>query len=317
MSITDTDNSEPILPAMTQTTLPPSGVISPMISATILADSVSPEGVRLTTLELIYPRMILAELNTHRVFSKNSASSRAIPTKRMIKNIRANPAVPASWRMNQAGMQGYEEAKDETIRKGQAIWLEAMEDAICHAERLDELGLHKQIVNRLTEPFVHMKTVLTGVYFDNFDGLRRHHMADPTIEALAWAVYHAREASDPVELQPGEWHLPYITDYDRERLTIDGLLKVSAARCARTSYNNMEGKVSSIEEDIALHDRLLVEQPIHASPAEHQGTPDVVDYIEAYGDYPVYKNPHLHGNIHGWVQYRKTLANENLDMLVV
>lgn len=309
---------ELILPAMTHTTLlqDEQQIISPLISATILADSISPQGVRMTTLELIYPRMILAELNTHRVFSKNSASSRAIPTKRMIKNIRANPAVPASWRLNQAGMQGYEVASDAVILAGQAIWLQAMEDAIRHAEALDELGLHKQIVNRLTEPFVHMKTVLTGTYFENFDGLRRHHMADPTIEALAWAVYNARNESTPVELQPNEWHLPYITDLDRERLTIDGLLKVSAARCARTSYNNMEGKVSTIDEDIALHDRLLVEQPIHASPAEHQGTPDTVDHYEAYGDYPVYSNPHLHGNLGGWVQYRKTLDNENMDKVV-
>lgn len=327
--------SDPILPAMTHTTLlQDPKIISPLISATILADSISPQGVRMTTLELIYPRMILAELNTHRVFSKNSASSRAIPTKRMIKNIRANPAVPASWRLNQAGMQGYEVAPADIIQQGQAIWLDAMEDAIRHAERLDALGLHKQIVNRLTEPFVHMKTVLTGVYFENFDGLRRHHMADPTIEALAWAVYNARQASTPTLLRPGEWHLPYITDADdealyaiaaeqahrpelAEQITLDYARKVSAARCARTSYNNMEGKTSTLEEDIALHDRLLVDQPIHASPAEHQGTPDEVTGFDAYGDFPIYKNPELHGNLHGWVQYRKTLANENMDRIVV
>ena len=319
---------------MTQTTFPTPGVISPMISATILADSLSPQGVRLTTLELIYPRMILAELNTHRVFSKNSASSRAIPTKRMIKNIRANPAVPASWRMNEGGMQGYTVADPAVQLAGQAIWLEAMEDAIRHAERLDELKLHKQIVNRLTEPFVHMKTVLTGVYFDNFDGLRRHHMADPTIEALAWAVYNARQDSTPKELTPGDWHLPYISEEDdaalydlaatqahcpelAEQICLDYCRKVSAARCARTSYNNMEGKVSNLEEDIKLHDRLLVDQPIHASPAEHQATPDEVTGFDAYGDFPIYKNPQLHGNLHGWVQYRKTLANENMDRIVV
>lgn len=303
-------------------------LISPLISATMLADSISREGVRLCTLELVYPRMILAEFNTHRVLSKNSASSRAIPTKRMIQMIMDNPAVPASWRMNQAGMQGYEVASEEVARQAQYIWLEAMIDAIHHAEALDKLGLHKQIVNRLTEPFAHMKTVVTGVYWDNFLGLRDHHMADPTIEALAKAVRAARDGSTPKLLQPGEWHLPYITDSDQEaimaiaaeahyhedtinQVAIDLCRKVSAARCARTSYNNMAGKRSSIEEDIALHDRLLVDQPIHASPAEHQATPDA--RVNKRG---MWMNPERHGNLPGWIQYRKTLENENMDILV-
>lgn len=289
-------------------------LISPLISATVLADSVSPEGVRLTSFELVYPRNILAELNTHRVFSKNSASSRAIPTKRMIRMIRDNPAVPYSWRMNQAGMQGYEVASLDVASQGQAIWLEAMEDAIRHAERLDALGLHKQIVNRLTEPFVHMKTVLTGVYFENFFGLRAHHMADPTIEALAKATKASRAASTPKLLRPGEWHLPYVTE--EEAATLGNILarKVSAARCARTSYNNMAGKRSSIDEDIALHDRLLVDQPIHASPAEHQATPDFK--VEGFGGIREWNEPELHGNLSGFIQYRKLLPNENMDTLV-
>lgn len=291
-------------------------LIAPMITATVLADSVSNEGVRLTTFELVYPRMILAELNTHRVFSKNSASSRAIPIKRMIQMIRDNPAVPASWRMHESGMQGYTVADLEIALAGQAIWLEAMEDAIRHAERLDKLGLHKQIVNRLTEPFAHMKTVLTGVYFENFFGLRDHHMADPTIDALAKAMRPAMLASTPKLLQPGEWHLPYVTEEERGTHEGNTLLKVSAARCARTSYNNMGGKRSSVDEDVALHDRLLVDQPIHASPAEHQATPDIQIGQDSYSDAVIWEQPYLHGNLGGWVQYRKTLAHENMDILV-
>lgn len=285
-------------------------LISPLISAVILADSISPEGVRLTTFELVYPRMILAELNTHRVFSKNSASSRAIPIKRMIQMIRDNPAVPASWRMNQTGMQGYEHAPLDIALEGQRIWLEAMEYAIRHSEKLEALGLHKQIANRLTEPFVHMKTVLTGVYFDNFFGLRDHHMADPTIEALAKAMKEARDASTPLLLQPGEWHLPYITDEERAVQDDVTLLKVSAARCARTSYNSMNGKRSTVEEDVDLHKRLLVDQPIHASPAEHQATPDLKTLSGKW------RSPRHHGNLAGWRQYRKFLANENIDRAV-
>lgn len=284
-------------------------LLSPLISAKVLADSITAEGVRLTTMELVYPRIILAELNTHRVFSKNSASSRAIPWKRMKQMLRDNPALPASWRMNQAGMQGYEIADHAVAQNAQNIWLSAMESAIQHADELDKLGLHKQIVNRLVEPFCHMKTVMTGVYWENFNVLRNHHMADPTIAALAEAVHTAREASTPKLLKKGEWHLPYITAKDKADDVME-LVKVSAARCARTSYNNMEGKRSSFEEDVQLHDRLLVDQPIHASPAEHQATPDE--------KYPcgTWANPHRHGNVAGWVQYRKMLANENMDSLV-
>lgn len=300
--------TEQILPAMTQTTLlqDTPGLISPLISATILADSLSPQGVRLTTLELVYPRIILAELNTHRVFSKNSASSRAIPTKRMLAAIRKNPAVPASWRMNEAGMQGYTVADETTALAGQAIWLAAMEDAIRHAEALDALKLHKSIPNRLTEPFVHMKTVLTGVYFDNFDGLRRHHMADPTIEALAWAIYNAREESTPKELQPNEWHLPYITELDKEALTIADQCAVSAARCARTSYNNVDGTVSDYKKDLELFKRLAGAEPPHMSPQEHQATPD--SFTEGQ-----WGNPVSHGNLYGWQQFRRLLPNGNGD----
>lgn len=281
-------------------------ILSPLISATILADSLSPAGVRLTTMELVYPRFIHSELMTHRVFSRNASSSRAIPTKRAIKMIRDNPAVPASWRLDQRGMQGYEVASPEITALAQEVWLEAMESAIRHAEAMDALGIHKQVVNRITEPFSHIKVVLTSVYWENWDGLRRHHAADPTICALAEAIHEARTNSTPQLLQPGEWHLPYIS---REELAIHGVnlcRKISTARCARVSYNNHDGTKTTPDADLKLHDMLLVDQPVHASPAEHQATPDTKD---VHG----YWQPHLHGNLTGWVQYRKTLPNENMD----
>lgn len=283
--------------------------LSPLISAVVLADSISAEGVRLTTMELVYPRFIHSEFLTHRVFSKNAASSRAIPWKRMKQMLRDDPAVPVSWRMNQAGMQGFEIANETITAEAQMIWLSAMESAIAHAEKLDALGLHKQNVNRLVEPFAHMKTVITGVYWGNFYGLRDHEMADPTIEALAKAIRVARDASTPKLLGWGEWHLPYVTAAEL-RVYGDLAIKISAARCARTSYNNMNGKRSTQEEDIALHDRLLVDQPIHASPAEHQATPD----RKVNGEW---QNPHRWGNLAGWQQYRKFLKNENIDQLIV
>lgn len=289
-------------------------ILSPLISATILADSISPEGVRLTTMELVYPRFVHSELMTHRVFSRNASSSRAIPTKRAIQMIRNNPAVPASWRMNQPGMQGYEVAPLAVALAAQEIWLEAMEAAIVYAERMDALKVHKQVVNRITEPFAHIKVVLTSVYWENWDGLRNHHAADPTIKVLAEAVLAARAASTPKLLLPGEWHLPYVTAAELEQHGIEVARKISVARCARVSYNNHDGTKTDLVKDIELHDMLLVEQPIHASPAEHQATPDK-RYQATLESKPFWCQAHLHGNLTGWVQYRKTLPNENMDQL--
>lgn len=283
-------------------------ILSPLIKATILADSISEAGVRLTTMELVYPRFIHSELMTHRVFSRNASSSRAIPTKRAIKMIRENPAVPASWRMNQAGMQGYEVASEETTRSAQEVWLAAMEDAIRHAEAMDALGIHKQVVNRITEPYAHIKVVVTSVYWDNWFGLRDHPAADPTIAALAAAMRQAYDASEPKLLRRDEWHLPYITEQELAIHGVNLCKKISAARCARTSYNNHDGSKTTVQGDVDLHDRLLVDQPIHASPAEHQATPDF--RVNARG---MWMNSDKHGNLHGWIQYRKLLANENMD----
>lgn len=287
-------------------------ILSPLIKATILADSVSPTGVRLTTMELVYPRFVHSELMTHRVFSRNASSSRAIPTKRAIQMIRDNPAVPASWRMNEPGMQGHTFAEEATVKAAQAIWLEAMENAIKSAEAMDALGIHKQVVNRLTEPFAHIKVVVTSVWWDNWFGLRDHKAADPTIAALAAEMRMAYDTSLPKLLDYGEWHLPYITP---QELAINGInlcKKISAARCARVSYNNHDGTKTKVDADIKLHDMLLVDQPIHASPAEHQATPDTPNTLFG-GMGGKWANPKLHGNLTGWVQYRKTLPNENLD----
>ncbi len=286
-------------------------ILSPLIQATILADSISEAGVRLTTMELVYPRFIHSELMTHRVFSRNASSSRAIPTKRAIKMIRENPAVPASWRMNQAGMQGYEVASEETTLSAQEVWLAAMEDAIRHAEAMDALGIHKQVVNRITEPFSHIKVVVTSVYWDNWFGLRDHPAADPTIAALAAAMRQAYDASEPKLLRRDEWHLPYITEQELAIHGVNLCKKISAARCARTSYNNHDGSKTTVQGDVDLHDRLLVDQPIHASPAEHQATPDF--RVNARG---MWMNPDKHGNLHGWQQYRKFLDSENIDTVI-
>ena len=263
-----------------------------MISAKVIADSIHSEtGTRITTFELVYPRFIHSEFMTHRIFNRNASSSRAIPTTKLIEQVRSNPVFPSHWGKNQKGMQAAEELSEDARMDAILVWTKASESAAIYAEQLRRGQVHKQIVNRILEPFTHIRVVVTSTSWVNFYGLRDHKDAQPEIRELAQAMKKAHEESQPTKLQWGEWHLPYITPADSvvaydtckyQRVTRDELnskeiygilLKVSAARCARASYNNFEGKPSTLEEDLALFRKLVEDQPIHASPTEHQATP--------------------------------------------
>jgi hypothetical protein len=296
------------------------------IAAAILADSISPAGVRLTTFQLRYPRMIHSEFMTHRLFSRNASSSRAIPVAKMIADLRQDPAMPVFWGSNKPGMQAGEELTGVDLDLAQSAWLMGMEDAIAWVEKMVAAGLHKQIANRMLEPWAHINVVCTATDWANFYELRRHKDAQPEMRALAEAMYVEHEKSIPRLLQPGEWHLPYIDDHDHDEVgdllvpeAHDRLIKVSVARCARVSYLTFEGKTSTFEEDLQLYERLLGAQPLHASPAEHQATPDTQSSVEliyaGHGNVlenpsQDFDNPHQHGNLRGWRQYRKMLPGE-------
>lgn len=275
------------------------------ITAKIIADSVSSvSGKRITTFELQYPRFIHAEFMTHRMISKNSASSRAIPVKVMLENILANPAMPSHWGKNQTGMQANEELDWQTQDGAKEHWRMAMLNAVHSAESLSLIGAHKQIANRLTEPFQMMKVVATATEWDNFFWLRKHRDAQPEIRILAEKMWEAREKSNSQELRPGMWHTPYVSnlevmdgDYverleyyigdlasgeDFQVLSLEDALKVSASMCAQVSYRKAD---DSLEKAIAVYDRLVTSTPVHASPLEHQATPlpytDPADILKA------------------------------------
>jgi thymidylate synthase ThyX len=280
------------------------------ITARAIADSFSLfGGSRLTTFELRYPRFIHSEVMTHRVFSRNASSSRAIPVKKLIEDVMNDPAMPIHWGKNQKGMQAEEELSPQDIEKAKNRWLAARDQAVEAARELDAIGAHKQIVNRILEPFSHITVTVTATQWSNFFALRCHPDAQPEIQALGDAVWKAREESEPALLDTGQWHLPYITRAEIDNLSIktNDLIKMSVARCARTSYLTHDKKEPSIEQDLALYDRLVGSEPLHASPAEHQATPDMMD---SNGQW---RNRELHGNLVGWIQYRKTLPNENQD----
>ena len=180
------------------------------ITAKVVCDSINEQGVRLTTFEIEYPRFILAELNTHRQLSKNSSSSRAIPIKKMLSQIEDNMAVPVYWGKAKSGMQADEEVSKIDEVKSVLAWERSFNYSKERVKDMNDIGLHKQVPNRLIEPFQMMKTVITGTDFDNFFNLRLHPDSQPEICMLAYKMYKAMEESDPYELKVGEWHLPYV-----------------------------------------------------------------------------------------------------------
>jgi len=237
------------------------------ITAKIIADSITEDGNRLTTMQLMYPRFIHAEFMTHRVFSRNASSSRAIPIAKMIENIRRDPAMPIHWGKNQPGMQADEEIGEYEKYVSVNIWRQAMDNACVLAEELAKLGAHKQIANRLLEPFQHIHVVVTATEWDNFFALRDHPMAQPEFQELAGQIHELYKTNTPKFVAFGDWHLPYTQESDG---AVPGRIIKSAASCARVSYMNHEGKESRWEEDVKLYERLTTADPPHMSPVEHQ-----------------------------------------------
>lgn len=275
------------------------------IEAKIIEDSISPTRARLTTFQLRYPRFIHAELMTHRLFSRNASSSRAIPAKRLLDDIEFEPAMPVHWGKNQKGMQARQEMDDFQTKACQELWLEARDGVLAIARALESMGLHKQVVNRLTEPWAHISVVCTATEFDNFFTLRCHPDAQPEIRVLAEQMRDLYYSNTPRRLNVSQWHLPYIHDEERfapgnygkrgELKNEGNLVRASVARCARVSYLTHDKKKPDLDLDVALYERLFSSK--HLSPFEHIATPNTDPSIWS-------------GNFKGWVQYRKMLKGE-------
>ena len=284
------------------------------ISAQVIEDSISEDGVRLTSLQLRFPRFILAELNTHRQISKNARSTRAVPTLKLIDEVRLTPFIPVKWLKNKPGMQATEPMSPEDAVKAEAIWRQAAASAADYAEALFALGLHKQWAGRVLEPFMWVDSLVSSTHWANFEALRAHPDAQPEIELLAEAIIEARANSKPVLLKQGQWHLPYCTFGEKVRAEDTGdyseALKLSTARCARVSYMPFDGN-ASVDKEIERYFNLVGSTPIHTSPAEHQATPDkrrIVAGSVLFGR-KEWESPELHGNFFGWKQHRKTIPN--------
>jgi len=243
------------------------------------------------------------------------------------------PFIPWHWGKNQKGMQASEECNelivpqhwigDGGLTREQA-WLQARDGAVDMAEGFMQAGYHKQIPNRLLEPFSWIDTLVTSTDWDNFLWLREHGDAEPHLQDLAALVHQAIEAAEIQKLEPGEWHLPYITQDDSKEYKrryesgdqdFNFLMKISAARCARISYKPFNGD-ASYERELERYDSLVTADRVHASPLEHQASPDMLCYIAIQekpgklGFRREWIDPKLHGNFDGYIQYRKTIPNE-------
>lgn len=259
-------------------------------SARMIKDSISPQGHRLSTIETVIHRPMLPELNTHRKFSRNSASSRAIPFWKQKKQVLESPALPVKWATEQSGMQGGDPLGELEAAFAQSAWLKARDAAVEQAQALADLGVHKSIVNRLIEPYMYHRVILSSTEWENFFRQRCSPLAQPEIEAAANCIRAVYEDSTPVELGMGEWHTPYILD--DEKFDIEDRKKISAARCARVSYLTHDG-VRDPSKDLELFERLTTAEPPHASPLEHVATPSMV------------RAP---GNFDGWRQLRHDIV---------
>lgn len=297
------------------------------ITATIIQDSITEFGKRITTFELDYPRFIHAELMTHRVFSRNAASSRAIPVSTMHELIRNNPATPVVWQKNQPGMQSKEDLIGMPLEIAQTEWRIAAQMAVDSSAALLNAGLHKQWANRPTEAFQMMKTVVTSTEWDNWYYLRNHEDAQPEIHELARVMFEASKESDPKLLKYNEWHVPYVerrrTDntgrmyyvVNGEALTDKQAIMVSASCCAQVSYRKLD---DSMEKAMMIYDKLINSEPKHASPIEHQATAMRFDaprtneglHPNEWEEGVTHMNNQLKygsGNFYGWLQYRQLI----------
>lgn len=323
-------------------------------AAKILADSMSPDHVRLTTFEITFPRIVLAEFNTHRVFSRNSASSRAIPVEKMIRMVQENPYVPSSWGKNQKGMQAGEDLSEDVALACNDDWLRARDNAVASAKSLLISGVHKQLTNRLLEPFMWHTVIVTATEWSNFFHLRNNPMAHPDIQRIAEMMQDLYEISVPAPIHHSGWHLPLVTreehteafsqcvregvlwdvvDVRLYEKSVERLIKISVGRCARVSYLTHDGKRDP-DADIKLHDELLKNG--HMSPFEHVARPaDTQDsircmskitdtvihggkaklkgdvHIELDATLTVPSEHQWHGNLRGWLQYRKAIPHES------
>jgi thymidylate synthase ThyX len=262
--------------------------------AEVIADSINDRDDRLTTMKVVAHRFVLAEFNTHRVFSRNSASSRAIPLEKQLERVKTDPAWPLTWPAEQPGMQGGGELEGTYKTWAEGLFLKARDAVVAEVESymnnvLKESRLHKSYINRLLEPFMWHTIIVSSTEWENFFAQRCSPLAQPEIRWAAEAMERALISSTPVK-RSNSWHLPLVDEDLRKRVGDNTAAKISAARCARVSYLTHDGVVDPVK-DIDLYTRLATAKPPHWSPLEHAARPS--------------RSGERSANFKGWTQLRQ------------
>lgn len=264
------------------------------VEVRVVLDSINPyNGKRLTTFQLKYWRGIHSEMMTHRVFSRNASSSRAIPIKTFLKQVWNDPAGPIHWGLNQPGMKARTELSGFKKWFASSMW-RLSGKVVCGMVWLTNKvsNPHKQTFNRMLEPWQYIHVIITATEWDNFYALRDHPDAQPEIQELASLMHKAMNDSKPALRYS---HIPYVSDEEVMNHSDELLYKLSTARNARVSYLTHDGSKPNIEKDITLHDQLVESLPPHMSPTEHIAF--AVDNLD------------FHKNFQGWVQYRQEVED--------
>lgn len=296
------------------------------VSGQIILDSVSPEDIRLSTIHVRYPRMVHSEVMTHRVFTRNGRSSRAVP----VKTLLAEDIYTPHFMKNKPGMVASEEFDKCDLPRIEKIWNDLAQYTKEACRKLMEEGVHKQWANRPLEAFGYIDVLISSTDWANFYALRDEGGAQPEIYSIAQVIKHLRNDSKPKLLKPGQWHLPYIGVDDWEVIeeylfsigetnpygvaTTDQLIdvarKISTARCARLSIRPFDGD-GSLEKELLRYEKLVVSRPVHASPAEHIATPDTYKTMGFHVN--GWQNANEHGNYYGWRQFRKIIPDNTIE----
>ena len=267
-------------------------------AANVIAHSIGPARRALCTMQVTFPRIILAEMNTHRKFSRNAASSRAIPIAKMVEEVRTNLFIP-EFGSHKPGMQAGELVADQEIARLE--WIAASKDAVDSALALHNLGVAKQVVNRLLEPFSWTTVIITSTSWANFFDQRCSEFAQPEMRTIAEMMRLAYNHSIPTEFNDGDWHLPYVASSELEDIGLEKAMKASTARCSRVSYRHQDDSID-LDKDIRSFDKLSTSG--HYSPFEHQAESNC------------HAGQNMNGNLgYGWLQHRKIYPQEYIEDL--
>ncbi len=283
----------------------------------VVADSISPHGDRLTSVLVKMHRFPLAEVNTHRVLSRNSASSRAIPVDVQLQRFIEDPWYPLEWPREQPGMQGGTFLADDDLVAAQRLmhdvhaWTSSLITQYLREHPEKPTRLHKSLINRLMEWGQSHTVLLSGTTWEGFFDQRCSPLAQPEFRIPAEMIYDAMQESRPVELTPDQFHTPFILP-DEEFPDEMTKCMVSSARCARTSYMTHAG-IRDVAEDVAMFGRLATADPMHASPLEHVARPsltnDAYATIEDFdGNVTGSVRVPLLGNFLGYRQFRHMIT---------